>query len=199
MPKFRIFRLLWYVRDSGKDNDQRPVSCFLSSNDLSKPTCDTSPEMLSNNSMIRLLRFSFVLSVVQDDVASGYSGSTTSAFASAAASQSESDGGDGNRVDISSEQSQASSQASSLPLLPPGDPNKKLPSMKLGETMSLEEMGPIILNADGTTRRISNWDQMTPQEQQTTWRRIKKRNAERRMKLLQEQEAEQTLENSSEL
>jgi hypothetical protein len=75
-----------------------------------------------------------------------------------------------------------------VPLLPAADPNSKLPSLKFGETLSFEEMGPIILNADGTTRRISNWDQMTPQEQQTTWRRIKKRNEERRNKLLQDQQ-----------
>jgi hypothetical protein len=84
--------------------------------------------------------------------------------------------------------SSTSSQQDPIPLLPPGDPDQQLPSIKLGETISFEDIGPVIINPDGTTRRISNWEEMTPQEQQTTWRRIKKRNEERRAKLLLEQE-----------
>jgi predicted Fe-S protein YdhL (DUF1289 family) len=73
----------------------------------------------------------------------------------------------------------------SIPLLPPpGENDKNLPVLKLGETISFEEMGPIILNVDGTTRRIANWDDMTEQERETTWRRIKKRNEQRRQHLL---------------
>ena len=48
-----------------------------------------------------------------------------------------------------------------VPQLLPSDPNSNLPSIKLGETISFEEWGPIILNSDGTTRRISNWDTLT--------------------------------------
>jgi hypothetical protein len=75
-----------------------------------------------------------------------------------------------------------------IPLLPPVDPNnaENIPSIKLGEVLRLDSMGPIILNTDGTTRRISNWDKMTEKEQEVTWRRIKKRNEERRNKLLEE-------------
>lgn len=43
----------------------------------------------------------------------------------------------------------------------------------------------------GTTRRIENWDQMTERERQVTWRRISKRNEERRQKLLQQLEQQQ--------
>lgn len=75
-----------------------------------------------------------------------------------------------------------------LPQLPPPDPDSKLPTIRLGETIRLEEMGPIILNTDGTTRRIENWDNLTEREREVTWRRISKRNEERRQKLLQEQE-----------
>ena len=73
-----------------------------------------------------------------------------------------------------------------VPLLPPPDPNSgdSVPKIKLGETISFEEMGPVIINADGTTRRIDNWDQMTEGERQVAWRRISKRNEERRRKLL---------------
>jgi flagellum-specific peptidoglycan hydrolase FlgJ len=72
-----------------------------------------------------------------------------------------------------------------VPQLPAGDPNDtSIPRIRLGETIRLEEMGPIILNTDGTTRRIDNWDALTEHERQVTWRRISKRNEERRQKLL---------------
>ena len=85
---------------------------------------------------------------------------------------------------------------SSLPQLPAPDPNNTapLPILKFGETLRLDELGPIILNPDGTTRRIQNWDQMTKREQEVTWRRIKQRNEERRNKLLQLQEQQTTKE-----
>ena len=80
-----------------------------------------------------------------------------------------------------------------LPRLPPVDPNstEKVPTLKFGETLRLDEMGPIIINTDGTTRRIDNWKEMSPQEQEVAWRRIKKRNEERRNKLLEEQAVRQ--------
>jgi hypothetical protein len=59
------------------------------------------------------------------------------------------------------------------------------------ESIRFEEMGPVIINADGTTRRIDNWDQMTKGEQEVAWRRIAKRNEERRMALLEQQRREQ--------
>lgn len=75
-------------------------------------------------------------------------------------------------------------EGSALPQLPAGDPNDtSVPTLKLGESMSFAEMGPVIINADGTTRTIANWDQMTKKEQEVTWRRISKRNQERRTKL----------------
>ena len=72
-----------------------------------------------------------------------------------------------------------------VPQLPEADPNANIPRINLGETIRFEEMGPIILNTDGTTRRIENWDQMTKKEQEVTWRRISKRNEERRKVLLE--------------
>ena len=36
-----------------------------------------------------------------------------------------------------------------VPQLRPADPDKNLPTIKLGETIRLEEMGPIIINTDG--------------------------------------------------
>jgi hypothetical protein len=83
-------------------------------------------------------------------------------------------------------------ESSSVPLLlPPSNENdENVTSIQLGETISFEQLGPIILNTDGTTRRIDNWNEMSKQEQETTWRRIQKRNAERRKVLLEQQEAE---------
>ena len=54
----------------------------------------------------------------------------------------------------------------------------------LGETVSLEELGPIIINADGTTRRITNWLDLNKVEQETSWRVISARNL-KRLKALQ--------------
>jgi hypothetical protein len=77
-----------------------------------------------------------------------------------------------------------------LPQLPPPNPNSNLPTFRLGETIRLEEMGPIILNTDGSMRRIENWDTLTEKEKEVSWRRISKRNEERRQKLLQQQQQE---------
>lgn len=82
-------------------------------------------------------------------------------------------------------------QSSSVPQLPEADPNSNIPRIHLGETIRFEEMGPIILNLDGTTRRIANWDQMTEHEQKVSWRRISKRNEERRQLLLQQQQQQE--------
>lgn len=83
-------------------------------------------------------------------------------------------------------------------LLPSSDENNEnRTSINLGETISFAELGPIILNSDGTTRRIDNWNTLTKQEQETTWRRIKKRNAERRERLLLEQEQQKEAELSN--
>jgi hypothetical protein len=77
--------------------------------------------------------------------------------------------------------------------LPPVDPNAApddMPTLDLasGGSIKLESLGPIILNTDGTTRRISNWDQLSPHEQEVSWRRIRTRNEQRR-KILEEQAA----------
>jgi hypothetical protein len=75
-------------------------------------------------------------------------------------------------------------------LLPSSDENKNIPRIQLGETISFEDMGPIIINVDGTTRRIDNWNELSEQEQKVTWRRISKRNEERRAQLLKLQQEE---------
>lgn len=59
-------------------------------------------------------------------------------------------------------------------------------TIRFGETVSFEELGPVIVNADGTTRRISNWDTLTKAEQESSWRVIAARN-KRRLKVLEGQ------------
>ena len=59
---------------------------------------------------------------------------------------------------------------------PTGEKSREL---KFGESIKLEELGPIIINPDGTTRRITNWANLTKQEQQSTYRLISARNKRR--------------------
>ena len=73
----------------------------------------------------------------------------------------------------------------------PSSSDKSIPTIKLGETIRFEEWGPIILNTDGTTRRIANWESLTENEKKVTWRRISKRNEERRKVLLEQQKREE--------
>lgn len=93
----------------------------------------------------------------------------------------------GDRTNLDHNNNNQHKETNEIPLLPPstGD-DPTIPSIKLGESIRFEEWGPIILNTDGTTRRIANWDEMTAAEQAVTWRRISKRNEERRLVLLEQ-------------
>mmetsp|Transcript_26341 Transcript_26341/g.25194 ORF Transcript_26341/g.25194 Transcript_26341/m.25194 type:complete len:159 (+) Transcript_26341:197-673(+) len=72
--------------------------------------------------------------------------------------------------------------------------------INLGEKIGLEELGPIIINADGTTRQITNWISLTKSEQDTTWRLIAARNLKRLKKLKSERADDEipSLENDQE-
>ncbi|EGD83232.1 hypothetical protein PTSG_03864 [Salpingoeca rosetta] len=48
-----------------------------------------------------------------------------------------------------------------------------------GDAVALDELGPMVVNKDGTLSRITNWRSMSEQEQATTLRVLKKRNAQR--------------------
>jgi hypothetical protein len=98
----------------------------------------------------------------------------------------------------SSEFNEEDQTAAAVPQLRAADPDSKLPSIQLGETIRFEEMGPVIINTDGTTRRISNWDQLSEQEQKATWRRISKRNEQRRQILLEQQQQQENEANEKE-
>ena len=62
--------------------------------------------------------------------------------------------------------------------------------IKLGEKISLEELGPIIINADGTTRRITNWLTLSKSEQEQSWKLISARNL-KRLKALQKKQSKE--------
>ncbi|KAE8556406.1 hypothetical protein TMatcc_003769 [Talaromyces marneffei ATCC 18224] len=57
--------------------------------------------------------------------------------------------------------------------------NQKLDVNGQGTTVSLDHLGPIVVNQDGTMSRISNWDKMTEIEKKNTLRIIGKRNKQR--------------------
>ena len=79
---------------------------------------------------------------------------------------------------------------------PSKDTNYK--QISIGETVSMEELGPIIINSDGTTRRISNWANLTKQEQLNTWRLISSRNKKRIESLKRQEQEEAEIANKQE-
>ena len=52
-----------------------------------------------------------------------------------------------------------------------------------GAASQLDELGPVIINEDGSIRRITNWNKLSQFEQNNTMRIIGKRNQRRRAKL----------------
>lgn len=52
-------------------------------------------------------------------------------------------------------------------------------SAKGGSTVSLDHLGPMVVNVDGTLSRIGNWEQMTEIERKNTLRILGKRNKQR--------------------
>lgn len=48
-----------------------------------------------------------------------------------------------------------------------------------GSTVTLDHLGPMVVNVDGTLSRIGNWEQMTEIERKNTLRILGKRNKQR--------------------
>lgn len=55
----------------------------------------------------------------------------------------------------------------------------------------MDSLGPMIINTDGTIQRVSNWHELTPEEQAKTFRLICARNKKRIEALKQKEEEEQ--------
>lgn len=56
-----------------------------------------------------------------------------------------------------------------------------------GDQLKLDHLGPMIINEDGTVRRIANWQSLTEREQAVAWKRLADRNKRRKEELLIEQ------------
>ena len=56
------------------------------------------------------------------------------------------------------------------------DDNIPIRQIKFGETVKLEELGPVIVQSDCTLRRIDNWHKLTEGEREATMRRVGGRN-----------------------
>eukprot|EP01063_Lacrimia_lanifica_P035194 TRINITY_DN664_c0_g3_i1.p2 TRINITY_DN664_c0_g3~~TRINITY_DN664_c0_g3_i1.p2 ORF type:complete len:113 (+),score=53.82 TRINITY_DN664_c0_g3_i1:57-395(+) len=59
------------------------------------------------------------------------------------------------------------------------------------------DLGPVVINTDGTMSRIKNWLQMTPAEQEQTKRVVLARNASRRAKLEADELSKEEAKDSS--
>jgi hypothetical protein len=81
--------------------------------------------------------------------------------------------------------SESSSKLLALPEVPASDGTQTLDGGGQGSTVSLDHLGPIVVNTDGSMSRISNWAQMTEIEQKNTLRIVGKRN-QQRMQALKE-------------
>eukprot|EP01137_Pigoraptor_chileana_P032232 Opistho-2@21289 len=55
--------------------------------------------------------------------------------------------------------------------------------IKVGETKVLDHMGPLVVDVDGSLKRIANWDSMTEAEREVAHRRLTARNKARLEKL----------------
>lgn len=74
---------------------------------------------------------------------------------------------------------QASSPVLGLPEPGSGDQTKKLDLSSGQDTVSLDHLGPVVVNVDGSLARISNWQQMAEIEKKNTLRVLGKRNKAR--------------------
>ncbi|KAG5751374.1 hypothetical protein H9Q69_002220 [Fusarium xylarioides] len=81
-----------------------------------------------------------------------------------------------------------------LPLPAPehaaADQGDDVTSLRMGESVKLDAMGPLVVNTDGTMGRIGNWAGMTEHERAQTLRLLGKRNKER-MDVLKAKKAEE--------
>ena len=67
------------------------------------------------------------------------------------------------------------------------DDNIPIRQIKFGETVKLEELGPVIVQSDCTLRRIDNWHKLTEGEREAMMRRIGGRNKVRLNKCREQQ------------
>lgn len=75
-----------------------------------------------------------------------------------------------------------------VPLLPPPESDSGAPQLEVGgEGVTLDHLGPLVVNKDGSLSRIANWETMSEKERKNTLRVLGKRNQERLGELKGEQ------------
>lgn len=77
-------------------------------------------------------------------------------------------------------------QPLALPAIPTEEEAKKL-DVNSGNAVKLDQLGPMVVNSDGTLSRIANWADMTEGERERTIKVLSKRN-QIRMATLKSQE-----------
>merc|ERR1712146_355375 len=94
---------------------------------------------------------------------------------------------------VGNEESEKGKQDTPILALPEAEDKDKVQTLEVGGAgIKLDDLGPVIVNKDGTMRRIANWANLSPQEQAATLRRIGKRNQERVRELQEQQEKEKS-------
>lgn len=84
-------------------------------------------------------------------------------------------------------------QRLALPAVEANNQNTRLEvsgSGDIKQTISFDDIGPLVINKDGTLSRIHNWAQMTEPERERTVRVLGKRNMLRKEAILKEEEVE---------
>ncbi|KAJ3069078.1 hypothetical protein HDU98_007849, partial [Podochytrium sp. JEL0797] len=90
--------------------------------------------------------------------------------------------------------------ASPAPLALPSTPQEGAQTLSVsGDSVTLDHLGPVVINADGTMSRITNWDIFSETERANTMRVIAKRNKIRLAKLQKELEEAERLDANGEL
>ncbi|KAF1928960.1 prenylcysteine oxidase 1 [Didymella exigua CBS 183.55] len=75
-----------------------------------------------------------------------------------------------------------------VPLLPPVESGSGAPQLEVdGEGVTLDHLGPMVVNKDGSLSRIANWETMSEKERKNTLRVLGKRNQLRLRELKGEQ------------
>lgn len=79
-------------------------------------------------------------------------------------------------------------QSEQVPLLPPPESGFGAPQLEVGgEGVTLDHLGPMVVNKDGSLSRIANWETMSEKEKKNTLRVLGKRNQARLAELKGEQ------------
>ena len=95
-----------------------------------------------------------------------------------------------NYYDVKDDDNNVMNSSEVLLLPPPIDEDPSEKTMKLGEKISMEHLGPIIINTDGSLRRIDNWDKLSKEEQDRSFRLIAARN-KKRIEILKQKEQQE--------